>query len=149
MNFCEITSNTIIKTCAKFHFVTNLIQVVMTVDLTMSSKMSFIKVGFILFSVLNISIKRLLSLVTFIVLLPPNFRIYSYEDNNYHIENEKLFYAKTQPYSIPNPIRSATMSRWVRGGDIIFVKKRYGITRVGGFLFSVRVELPLFTPYAF
>ena len=41
----------------------------------LSSKMSFIKVGFILFSVLKISIQRLRSLVTFIVLLPASFRI--------------------------------------------------------------------------
>ena len=41
------------------------------------------------------------------------------------------------------------MGRWVRGGDRIFVKKRYGKTRVGGFLLSVRVELPFFIPYAF
>ena len=34
MDFCETTSNTIIKTCAKFHFVMNLFQVIMTVDLT-------------------------------------------------------------------------------------------------------------------
>ena len=50
-------------------------------------------------------------------------------NHNYHIENEKLFFAKTQPYSIPNHIRSATMGRWVRGGDRSFVKKRYGKTR--------------------
>ena len=31
----------------------------------------------------------------------------------------------------------------------IFFKKRYGNTRIGGFLFSVRVELPFFIPYAF
>ena len=51
-----------------------------------------------------------------------------------------------------NPIqslRSATMVSWVRGEDRIFVKKRYGKTRVGGFLFSVRVDLPFFIPYAF
>ena len=41
--------------------------------------MSFIKVGFILFSVLNIPIQRLLSLVTFIVLLPASFNIDSNE----------------------------------------------------------------------
>ena len=70
-------------------------------------------------------------------------------NHNYHIENEKLFFTRTQPYSIPKPIRSGTMGRWVRGGDKIFVKKRYGKTRVGGFLFSVRVELPFFIPYAF
>ena len=34
MDFCETTSNTIIKTCAKFHFVMNLFQVIMTFDLT-------------------------------------------------------------------------------------------------------------------
>ena len=34
MDFCETTSNTIIKTFAKFHFVMNLFQVIMTVDLT-------------------------------------------------------------------------------------------------------------------
>ena len=43
--------------------------------------MSFIKVGFILFIVLNVSIQRLLSLVTFIVLLPASFRIDSYEES--------------------------------------------------------------------
>ena len=111
--------------------------------------MSFIKVGYILLSVLNISIQRLRSQVTFIVLLPASFRIDSHEHHNYHIENEKLFLARTQPYSIPNPICSATMGRWVRGGDRSFVKKRYGTTRVGGFLFFVRVELPFFIPYAF
>ena len=88
--------------------------------------MSFIKVGFKLFNVLKISIQRLRSLVTFLVLLPASFRIDSYEDHNYHIENEKIFF-----------------------GDRIFVKKRYGKTRVGGFLFSVRVELPFFIPHAF
>ena len=31
----------------------------------------------------------------------------------------------------------------------IFFKKRYGNTRIGGFLFSVRVALPFFIPYAF
>ena len=41
------------------------------------------------------------------------------------------------------------MSGWARSGDKIFVKKRYGKTRVGGFFFSVRVELPFFIPYAF
>ena len=70
-------------------------------------------------------------------------------NHNYHIENEKLFFARTQPYSIPNSIRSATMGWWVRGGDRNFVKKRYRKTRVGGFFFSVRVELPFFIPYAF
>ena len=70
-------------------------------------------------------------------------------NHNYHIENEKLFFARTQPYSIPNPVRSATMGRWMRGGDRSFVKKRYGKTRVGGFLFSVRVEVSFFIPYAF
>ena len=95
------------------------------------------------------SIQKPVSLVTFIVLLPASFQIDSYEDHNYHIENEKLFFTRTQPYSIPNPIRSGTMGRWVRGGHRIFVKKRYGKTRVGGFLFSVRVELPFFIPYAF
>ena len=43
--------------------------------------MSFTKVGFMLFSVLNISIERLRSLVTFIVLLPASFRIDSYEES--------------------------------------------------------------------
>ena len=43
--------------------------------------MPFIKVGFILFSVLNISIERLRSLVKFIVLLPASFRIDSYEES--------------------------------------------------------------------
>ena len=70
-------------------------------------------------------------------------------NHNYHIENEKLFFARTQPYSIPNPIRGAAMGRWLRRGDIIFVKKRYGKTRVSGFFFSVRVEFPFFIPYAF
>ena len=72
-------------------------------------------------------------------------------NHNYRIEDEKLFFARTQPYSIPIPFRSATMyvGRWVRGGDKIFVKKRYGKTRVGGFLFSVRVDLPFFIPCAF
>ena len=83
----------------------------------------------ILFSVLKISIQRLLSLATFILLLPASFRIDSCEDHNYHIENEKLFFARTQPYSISNPIRCATMIRWVRGWDRIFVKKGYGKTR--------------------
>ena len=41
----------------------------------LSSKVSFIKVGFILLSVLNISIQRLRSQVTFIVFLPARFRI--------------------------------------------------------------------------
>ena len=68
-------------------------------------------------SVLKMSIQKPVSLVTFIVLLPASF-------------------------SIPKPIRSATMGRWVRGGHRIFVKKRYGKTRVGGFLFSVGVEFP-------
>ena len=68
-------------------------------------------------------------------------------NHNYHIENEKLFFTRTQPYSIPNPIRSATMGMWVRGGDRIFVKKRFGKKRVGGFLFSVRFELPFFIPF--
>ena len=48
-----------------------------------------------------------------------------------------------------NPIRNATMGRWVRAGDRIFVKKRYGKTRVGGCLFSVRVELPFFYALGF
>ena len=78
-----------------------------------------------------------------------SFRIDSYEDHNYHKENEKLFFTRTQLYSISKPIRSATMGRWVRGGDRVFVKKRYGKARVGGFLFSVRAELPFFIPYAF
>ena len=66
----------------------------------LSSKMSFIKFGFILFSVLNISIQRLRSLVTFIILLPARFRIDSYEDHNYHIETEKLFFARTQSQTL-------------------------------------------------
>ena len=41
------------------------------------------------------------------------------------------------------------MGGWVRGGDRIFVKKRYGKTRVGRFLFSVRVKVLFFIPYAF
>ena len=90
-----------------------------------------------------------MSLVTFIVPLPASFRIDSYEDHNYHIENENLFFTRTRPYSIPNPIRSAPMGRWVWGGDRMFVKKRYGKTRVGGFLFSVRVELPFFYTLCF
>ena len=51
-----------------------------------------------------------------------------------------------------NPIQSlgsATMGGWVRGGDRIFVKKRYEKTRVGRFLFYVRVKLPFFISYAF
>ena len=55
-------------------------------------------------------------------------------DHNYHVENEKLFFARTQPYLSPP---SATISGWARSGDRIFVKKRYGNTRIGGFLFSV------------
>ena len=42
---------------------------------------SFIKAGFILFSVLKISIERRLSLVTFIVLFPASFRIGWYEES--------------------------------------------------------------------
>ena len=46
-------------------------------------------------------------------------------------------------------LHGATMGGWVVG-DRIFVKKYYGKTRVGGFLFSVNyVTLPFFIPYAF
>ena len=41
------------------------------------------------------------------------------------------------------------MSGWARSGDRIFVKERYEKTKVGGFLFYVRVKLPFFIPYAF
>ena len=45
----------------------------------LSSKISFIKARFTLCSVLKISLQRLLNLVTFIVLFPGSFRIYSNE----------------------------------------------------------------------
>ena len=37
-DFCEVTSETIIKTCAKFHFVMNLFRVIMTVDLAINKE---------------------------------------------------------------------------------------------------------------
>ena len=60
----------------------------------LSSKMSFIKVGFILFSVLNISIERLRSLVKFIVLLPASFRIDSYEESQLSCRKWKALFCK-------------------------------------------------------
>ena len=42
---------------------------------------SFIKAGFILFSVLKVLIERRLSLVTFIERFPASFRIGSYEES--------------------------------------------------------------------
>ena len=43
-DFCEITSKTIIKTCARFHFVINLFRVIMTVDLTNSLPQTFLSI---------------------------------------------------------------------------------------------------------
>ena len=105
-------------------------------------------VGEVLFSD-KISIERLLSLVTFIILLLAIFRIDLYEDHNYHRANESSFLKGL------NPIQSQTLFvvlLWEGGWGVrieFFVKKRYGKTRVGGFLFSTRVELLFFIPCAF
>ena len=57
----------------------------------LSSKSSFTIAGFILFSVLKISVQRLLSLVTFIVLFLASLR-----NNYYLIENKGLYFSRTQ-----------------------------------------------------
>ena len=59
-------------------------------------------VGEVLFSD-KISIERLLSLVTFIILLLAIFRIDLYEDHNYHRANESSFLKGL------NPIQSQTL----------------------------------------